>query len=213
VNAPPTGLRLAAAIGSAALLAGGIVLLGWSNFTVLAFYWLENVIVGAFTAVRILAAGWRSARYAESLATAVFFGLHYGLFCLVHGTFVALLFGGARVADSPADPVLLMLGRIAGDGAGVVVIAAMVVAAALDAWQAMQRVDAEDPRLIRRIAAEPYGRVVVLHLVLIAGAGIMAGLQLPSAAALLLVAFRLVYELRLLRRGRAPAGPARRGAA
>ena len=109
----PARLRLAAAVGSAALLAAGIVLLGWSNFTVLAYYWLENVIVGAFAAVRILVAGWRSARYAESLATTVFFGLHYGLFCLVHGTFVALLFGGVRTVDAPAEPVLLMLGRIA----------------------------------------------------------------------------------------------------
>jgi hypothetical protein len=208
MNAAAAPLRLAAAIGSAALLAAGIVLLGWSSFAVLAYYWLENVIVGAFTAVRILAAGWRSERYAESLATTVFFGLHYGLFCLVHGTFVALLFGGMRAVDAPADPVLLMLGRIAGDGVGVVVVAAMVVAAALDAWQSMQRLDADDPRASRRIMAEPYGRVIMLHLALIAGAGIMAGLQLPSPAALLLVAFRLVYELRLLRRGPAAAGAA-----
>jgi hypothetical protein len=208
VNAAPTRLRLAAAVGSAALLAAGIVLLGWSSFTVLAYYWLENVVVGAFTAVRILVAGWRSARYAESLATAVFFGLHYGLFCLVHGTFVALLFGGARAIDSPVEPVLLMIGRIAGNGVGAVVVAAMAVAAAVDAWQSMQRLDADDPRAIRRIMAEPYARVIVLHLALIAGAGIMAGLQLPSPAALLLVAFRLAYELLLLRRERAAAGAA-----
>ena len=50
--------------------------------------------------------------------------------------------------------------------------------------------------------AEPYGRVAVLHVVLIAGGGIVLALQLPSLAALLLVAFKLVYDLRLLRRDR-----------
>ena len=50
-------LRRGAAFGSAALVAAGIVFLGWPTFTVLAFYWLENVIIGGFTAIRMLVAG------------------------------------------------------------------------------------------------------------------------------------------------------------
>jgi len=48
--------------------------------------------------------------------------------------------------------------------------------------------------------SEPYGRIVVLHVVLIAGGALMMALQLPSLAALLLVAFKLAYDLRLLKR-------------
>jgi hypothetical protein len=208
--APAPGLQRMAALGSAVVMAAGIAFLGWPTFTVLALYWLENVIVGAFTALRILAAGSRTGRYGESLAVTVFFCVHYGLFCAVHGIFVATLFGGIRNTPHLSDPLFLMLGRIGSDRIGVLVVVAMVVAAALDAWRAMAAVDADDPRAVSRIMSEPYGRIVVLHVVLIAGGFLMAMLHLPSVAALLLVAFKLVYDLHLLRRRQAAdaAGPA-----
>lgn len=205
---PATGrLQWAAAVGSAVVIAAGVVFFGWPTFTVLALYWLENVIIGGFTALRILAAGARTERYVESLASAAFFTVHYGLFCLVHGVFVATLFGGMRTMTGIAEPVLLMIGRIAGDRIGVLVVMAMVVAAALDAWRAWAAIDVDDAKVIRRIMSEPYGRIVVLHVVLIAGGFLVHALQLPSLAALLLVAFKLVYDLRLLRKDRAGALP------
>jgi hypothetical protein len=209
VSPGAAGIQFAAAVGTAAVIAAGIVIFGWPAFTVLAFYWLENVVIGGFTAVRILAAGARTERYLESLATAAFFTLHYGLFCVVHGVFVATLFGGIHSMHGLADPVLLMIGRIAGDGVGAVVIATMVVAAALDSQRAWRDFDDDAEQPIQSIAKEPYGRVVVLHAVLIGGGILLQALQLPALAALLLVAFKLVYDLRLLRR-QAPAAADRR---
>jgi hypothetical protein len=204
-------LQRLAAVGSAAVMAVGVIAFDWPTFTVLAFYWLENVIVGGFTALRLLAAGARTGRYLQSLVTTVFFSVHYGLFCLVHGVFVATLFGGIHTTmGGIADPVLLMVGRVAGDRIGLLVVLAMVVAAALDAWRAAATLDADDAKAIRAIMTEPYGRIVVLHLVLIGGGFLMVALQLPSLAALLLVAFKLAYDLGRLRRGGAasaqPAG-------
>jgi hypothetical protein len=205
MNPATGGLQVAAAVAGAAVMAVGIVFFDWPTFTVLALYWLENVIIGAFTVLRILAFGARSEQYLASLGTAAFFTVHYGLFCLVHGVFVATLFGGIRVQGNLVDAVLLMIGRVGGDRLGLLVIVAMVIAVALDAWRAWAASDTGDPSGLRRIMAEPYGRIVVLHLVLIAGGFLMVALQLPSLAALLLVAFKLVYDLRLLRRSRAPA--------
>jgi len=194
-------LQRLAAVGSAAVMAVGVIAFDWPTFTVLAFYWLENVIIGGFTALRLLAAGARTARYVESLVATVFFSVHYGLFCLVHGVFVATLFGGIHTMGGIADPVLLMVGRVAGDRIGLLVVLAMIVAAALDAWRAAATLDADDAKAIRAIMTEPYGRIVVLHLVLIGGGFLMVALQLPSLAALLLVAFKLAYDLGRLRRG------------
>jgi len=205
VRTPAQQLQWLAAIGSAVVMAVGIAFYGWPTFTVLALYWLENVIIGGFTALRILAAGSRTERYGESLAVTAFFCVHYGLFCAVHGIFVATLFGGMRSMSSMIDPLFLMIGRIAGDRIGVLVLVAMIAAAALDAWRAMATVDADDPKAVSRIMSEPYGRIVVLHVVLLAGGFLMAALQLPSLAALLLVVFKLVYDLRLLRRRQAAA--------
>ena len=203
MRTPAQQLQWLAAIGSAVVMAVGIAVFGWPTFTVLALYWLENVIVGGLTALRILAAGSRTARYGESLAATAFFCVHYGLFCAVHGIIVATLFGGMRSMSGTIDPLFLMIDRIAADRLGVLVVAAMIVAAALDAWRAMAAVDAGDGKAVRRIMAEPYGRIVVLHVVLLAGGFLMAALQLPSLAALLLVAIKLLYDLRLLRRRQA----------
>ena len=200
MNAPAQQLQWIAAIGSAVVMAAGIAFFDWPTFTVLALYWLENVVIGGFTALRILAAGARTERYGESLAVTAFFCVHYGLFCAVHGIFVATLFGGMRSMSNMADPLFLMIGRIASDRVGVLVVAAMAVAAALDAWRAMASVEADDAKAVRSIMSEPYGRIVVLHVVLLAGGFLMAALRLPSLAALLLVAFKLVHDLRLLRR-------------
>jgi hypothetical protein len=204
---PPTGaLQSIAAFGGALVIAVGVLLFDWPTFTVLALYWLENVIIGAFTAARILAAGARTERYVQSLATTAFFTVHYGLFCLVHGVFVATLFGGIGTAHGLLDPVLLMVGRISGDAVGAIVVAAMVIAAAADAWRAAAR-DADEDEAVGRIMVEPYGRIVVLHLVLIGGGFLMQMLKLPALAALLLVAIKLAYDLRRARQ----AVPAREG--
>jgi hypothetical protein len=48
--------------------------------------------------------------------------------------------------------------------------------------------------------AAPYGRIVVLHVVLIGGGFLMQALDAPAAVVLLLVAFKLWHELRALRR-------------
>ena len=199
-------LQWIAAIGGAVVMVVGIAVFGWPTFTVLALYWVENVIIGGFTALRILAAGARTGSYGESLASTVFFCLHYGLFCAVHGIFVATLFGGIDGSGGFVDPLFLMIGRIAGERVGLLVVAAMVLAAAVDAWQAAAGLDADDAGAVRRIMTDPYGRIVVLHLVLIGGGFLMAALNLPSAAALLLVAFKLAYDLRLLLRRPGP-GP------
>lgn len=211
MNPAASSLQRAAAVVSAAIIAAGVVFFDWPTFTVLALYWLENVVIGGFTTLRILAAGARTERYAESLGAAVFFTLHYGLFCVVHGAFVATLFGNINFGHGVFDPVLLMIGRIGADAIGLVVIVALVVTAAIDAWRAWGAMDVEDARLIRTIMFEPYGRIVVLHLVLIGGGLLMQLLNAPSLAALLLVALKLAYDLRLVFQKRMPS--ARRAAA
>ena len=74
-NLVPLGLVLA---GHAEV--GGLVLL----------YWAENVVIGFYTVLRMLTAGRGSV--AEKLGNTLFFCVHYGMFCLVHGIFVTTLF-------------------------------------------------------------------------------------------------------------------------
>jgi hypothetical protein len=86
----------------------GVLFLGWSLWTILAIYWVENGIVGLWNIPRILLAegqllpgrspgvGYRpwavtSVPAVGRTGLAVFFTFHYGLFWLVHGVFVLVL--------------------------------------------------------------------------------------------------------------------------
>lgn len=100
----------------------GVAFLGWSLWTILVLYWLENGIVGVWNIPKIaLAEGTpsgftRTARLngqiAASMSTAAqrafaipFFLFHYGLFWLVHGFFVFLLPTILGFAQPFRDPV------------------------------------------------------------------------------------------------------------
>ena len=85
----------------------GVVFFGWSLWTILTVYWLENGIVGLWNIPKILLAegtflpdrtgvgysAWatRPMPAMGRVALAVFFTFHYGLFWLVHGVFVLVL--------------------------------------------------------------------------------------------------------------------------
>ena len=96
----------------------GVLFFGWSVWTILIVYWLENGIVGAFNVMKIAraqggdddaATGWTiNGRPATSMAKAgliPFFVMHYGLFWVVHGVFVFTLplFAGLGPNGSSAD--------------------------------------------------------------------------------------------------------------
>ncbi len=81
----------------------GVVALGWDVFILLALFWAENLVIGFYTALKMLlvANSSRSARW----GAAAFFCAHYGLFTLVHGVFVFAVFGGQFSSDSSAEAV------------------------------------------------------------------------------------------------------------
>ena len=58
----PSGLGqydLALALATAAVIAWGVVVLGWSPFVVMLLFWFENVVIGVFNVAKMLATGLR----------------------------------------------------------------------------------------------------------------------------------------------------------
>ena len=76
----------------------GVLTGRWSLFSVMLLYWMENGVVGAYNAVKIVMAQGGSSAGSTGLfgrlPLAVFFWFHYGIFWFVHGVFVVVLFGG-----------------------------------------------------------------------------------------------------------------------
>jgi hypothetical protein len=106
----------------------GVLFFGWSLWTILAVYWVENGIVGLWNIPKILlaqgsflpgqtGAGYRSWAVQPTpqvgrVAMAVFFTFHYGLFWLVHGVFVLVLpsflgIGGVHPLEPDGIPPFL----------------------------------------------------------------------------------------------------------
>jgi hypothetical protein len=220
---PPPGraLQAAAAVLSAAVTATGVLAFGWPVFVVMLLFWTENVLIGLANVMRIVVAGMRAggAGLLGYLFAAVFFTFHYGVFTAAHGMFVLALFGPDRAIDEAmADPATVapLVGLTVSAPWVLLALALIAASVAIDAvrWIIGSRADAqmESPQVLM---AAPYGRIGVLHVTLIIGGAIATALQAPAAAAVLLVALKLGYDLLRLRRGdalglfeRKPAAPA-----
>lgn len=118
-----------ALVAANAVLLIGVLFLGWSLWTILVIYWVENGIIGVWNVPRILLAegqllpgrqlgvGYRpwavtSVPALGRTGMAVFFTIHYGLFWLVHGVFVMVLprFMGFAAGTATPAPMPLFPG-------------------------------------------------------------------------------------------------------
>jgi hypothetical protein len=202
------GIDAALAVASALVIAWGVLALGWPVFFVMALFWFENVVIGGFNVLRMLLSGLRSggAGILAALAMAAFFTLHYGMFTAVHGAFVVALFGVPELGRDAmngglAAPALRMVESLMADRAGWLAMLAVVAvqAVAFVQWSIATRAS---PTPLKELMGAPYGRIMVLHVSLIAGAFLLQAFRSPVAGVLLLVALKLAYDLMAL--GRAP---------
>jgi Family of unknown function (DUF6498) len=195
----------------------GVLFFGWSVWTILIVYWLENGIVGAFNVLKMAKAqgdddsgaiGWRvNGRSAVGMAKAgliPFFIMHYGIFWVVHGVFVFTLplfasFGsdGQDIGPGP-DPRTILLA-----------IVALFISHGLS-----YRFNFIGTGEYKRVTAAgqmfaPYGRLVILHVTIIFGAILTSMTGAPAAAVVVLVVLKTALDLALhLREHRRLTGPA-----
>jgi hypothetical protein len=174
----------------------------------MALFWFEKVVIGGFNVLRMLLSGLRSggAGILAALAMAAFFTLHYGMFTAVHGAFVVALFGVPELGRDAmngglAAPALRMVESLMADRAGWLAMLAVVAvqAVAFVQWSIATRAS---PTPLKELMGAPYGRIMVLHVSLIAGAFLLQAFRSPVAGVLLLIALKLAYDLVAL--GRAP---------
>ena len=93
----------------------GVVFLGWQVFPLMLLYWLENVVVGAFNVLRMLAADPRNPfRWAGKLFLIPFFCVHFGMFTFVHGVLVFAMFGPSKHASNFSSSCARLFRRSSG---------------------------------------------------------------------------------------------------
>jgi hypothetical protein len=101
----------------------------------------------------------------------------------------------------PAAPLAAMLDYLFAERDGWLAALAIVLVhlSGFVQWLARTR---EAPPPLKELMGAPYGRIVVLHVTLIASGFLVQALQWPVAGALLLVGLKLAYDLVTLRRDR-----------
>jgi hypothetical protein len=162
----------------------GVLGWGWQSFDLIFLYWMENVVVGAFTLARMVVRPYgHPLELVFPLFIAPFFAFHYGAFCWGHGTFVVSLFGPEGLDGFDLAPTVLQ------------VLAAPTMLFALVALAFIQALDwIRDVRdrgfgadSVKKLMISPYRRIVVLHVTIIAAGFALAALDEPLAGLVMLV--------------------------
>jgi len=182
----------------------GVVAFHWTVLSVLLLYWFENVVIGAFNVLKMAFANPKSlASDAIKVFLIPFFIFHYGMFTFVHGMFILALFG--HVAGGMPGPATFSAAlRDAGVGWGVVaIVASHGFSFFHNYWMSGEYRNASPQVLM----AQPYARVVVLHVaILIGGLGTVA-LGSPVVALVVLVALKTAIDFKAHLAERRKLGP------
>ena len=185
----------------------GVIFLGWDAGALLLLYWLENIVIGVYTIVRMI--------YAcgiKAIGIVIFFTFHYSAFCGVHGMIVlslSTLVGESEILNSGADDGLILLMPfllVAEVFRNIIALYPALLTLPLLSFVISHGISTvmnnfigkEDiGRKAESIMADPYRRIVILHVALIAGAGVIllgnAGSIAPVL--ILLIAMKTALDL------------------
>ena len=182
----------------------GVLYLDWDVGAIVVLYWTENIIVGVYTLLKMLRTGG-----AGALGYMLFFCIHYGLFCTIHGVFVLELtqFAGEISSEPPitswVGPLALLqeLGYL-----GQQVLAAAprefiwaCIALLLShgaSFLLLFIAGGEYRRTsVNALMSAPYKRIVVLHIAVITGGFLVVRLGSPLGLLLALVALKTGMDI------------------
>ena len=186
----PFGLLLLILLNLVPLV--GVLSWGWQSFDLIFLYWLENLIIGVFTVLRMLIRPYGHAvELVFPLFLAPFFCVHYGMFCMGHGMFVVSLFGQAEAGQAGLAAAVFS------------VLSSPYMLAAVLALALIQLADWIRDVLHRGLGADgvkdlmtaPYRRIFVLHITILAGGFALTALNEPVAGLMILIAVKTGSDL------------------
>jgi Family of unknown function (DUF6498) len=185
----------------------GVMFLGWGLFLIMVLYWLENGIIGLFNLPKIALASAPVGALPDGPILArtnalpglpgrgffmIFFAFHYGMFWVVHGIFVFALFRGSGSPFSrTGNPLAVEL-----PGWWTLAAASLFLSHGVSFvtnFLGKREYLAVSPQ---QQMGEPYSRVVVLHVTILAGGFLVEILGTPVAALVLLVVLKTAIDVR-----------------
>ncbi len=182
----------------------GVLFFGWDAMSLLLLYWMENLVVGGYTLIRMLHAGGLKA-----LFPAAFFTFHYSFFCAGHGFIIVGISTVGTDFDHAAFDFddgpfpfgmlwnLLILTAQISPGLLTLPLLAFIASHGISTFvnHFVRKEDAG--RQVEDIMFDPYRRIVALHIAILLGSFAVVGTGGGSAvpALLILVVMKITIDL------------------
>ena len=198
----------------------GVLFAGWRAADVVLMYWVENLIVGLLNIPRILLAQAEPGdapgralpdRLRANAPAALFFVLHYGLFCAVHWMALIELFGADTLAapgvDDDSIAVLLAIWhRLTGESLSIVSAAALLGSHLFSFFFNFLGQGEYRCVVAGTMVERPYKRIAVVQVFAIVCGALLQHVDSPLAAVAVFVLVKTVIDLHLHGRERVVLG-------
>ena len=179
-----------------------------SNITlVLALFWIENLIIGAFNVIKMVGVVAYHRNW-QKITLAFFFVLHYGLFWTIHGIILWDILGfdsvDPNVVFAKTLPGVLQL---PGEGAAIMVsfikqyspliwlgLSGLVMSHLVSFIEHFVLKGGIFNKDINALMSEPYKNVVALHVGLLGGAFLLNYFESPVWLLAMIVLLKMLYD-------------------
>jgi hypothetical protein len=173
----------------------GVLFLHWTVFPLILFFWAENVVIGVFNVLRMIASKPSDAmNWLAKFFIIPFFTVHYGMFTFVHGVFVVGFFGGFFRGGASA-PTAGAVWQVVLDNQLHYALAALVVSHGVSFFANYIGRGEYRTASLQQLMGAPYGRVVVLHLAVLFGGFLVMATNSAVAALVLLIALKVGLDI------------------
>ncbi|MGB7930858.1 MAG: DUF6498-containing protein [Gammaproteobacteria bacterium] len=190
----------------------GVLFLDWDVGSLVVLYWSENLVIGGYTILKMLL----KARGQERFLV-LFFTLHYGGFCAIHGFFVLQLtrfagedWGHAAALTWPGPLAILQTAvnlaqqlLAAAPREFLLACLALVVSHGVSFVLIYLGQREYQHTTMKDLMNAPYRRIAVLHIAIIAGGFLVVQLGSPLGLLVALVALKIGMDVMLHNRSHA----------
>jgi hypothetical protein len=177
----------------------GILFMDWQVFPILFLFWMENVIIGASTVLKMIVCSPSDKRQSVAKVLLIpFFCVHYGIFASVHGVFVIFMFGMLGGVIKPGDftsgpfDIFGIMGKL---HLGWSVLALVVSHAVSFAFNYLGGGEYKKSNIVS-LMLQPYGRVVILHITVLFGGFLVILLGSPVIGLILLIFLKIFIDIK-----------------
>ncbi len=168
----------------------GAIFFGWDVLDIVLIYWAENLIVGAFSLLRILNVRTETGTKGKILL-AGFFTIHYGLFCLVHGVFVVSFLGDSIISGAFNEAISRLSGELKWAVFG------LVASHGFSFFRNYLKSEENQRTSVAVEMAAPYPRMLALHVAIVFGGFAVQALGQPVFLLVILVVAKTMADWKL----------------